>query len=251
MTSSAVLARTPARPQPVGPPQPARPAQTVAEQERLRLARELHDGVIQDVLAAGLTIDWCLAEIPADSAVHARLEQAKRLTSVATRQLRSALQTLREGTGSDEEELPDMLRRLQSCPQAGRLEVGVEVAGTPAPLPAGVRRSLHRVASECLFNAAAHAGARRAVIRLAYGPGTITLCVADDGRGKPRTLRKIIRGDVPGTGSGYHFGLADMAARAEEMGGTLEVGRSDLGGIAVEVLIPEPAGRPQRGGTGG
>ena len=81
-----------------------------------------------------------------------------------------------------------------------------------------------------------------AIVRLNYGCEVITLCVADDGRGNPKTLRKIIRGAVPGTGGGYHLGLADIAARAEEMGWTLRADRSDLGGIAIQVLLPAPAG---------
>jgi hypothetical protein len=49
-------------------------------------------------------------------------------------------------------------------------------------------------------------------------------------------LQKIIHGSLPGTG-GYHFGLADLVRWAQEMGGTIQVGPSDVGGIAVEVLV--------------
>ena len=133
-----------------------------------------------------------------------------------------------------------MLRRLLAFPPTDGLDLSVEVAGVPVTLPAPVRRSLYRVASECLFNTVMHAGARRAIIRLSYGPGLIVLSVADDGHGKPEALAKIIRGEMPGTGGGYHFGLADLACRAEEMGWTMRVGTSDLGGIAIEVLLPVP-----------
>jgi signal transduction histidine kinase len=248
MASPAVPAST--RPAPARPSTQLQPARhglqevrrQAAEHERRRLARELHDSVIQQVLAAGLTIEWCLAEVPAGSPVHAKLEHARRLTGIAVRRLRSSLQTLAEGPPPDEEDLPDMLRRLLALPLAHGLDLSVEVAGTPVALPATVRRSLYRVASECLFNTARHAGARRAVIRLSYGPGVVVLSVADDGHGSPESLRKIIRGDRPGPGGGYHFGLADLACRAEEMGGTMRVSTSDLGGIAVEVLVPVPGG---------
>jgi hypothetical protein len=56
---------------------------------------------------------------------------------------------------------------------------------------------------------------------------------------------------VPGTGGGYHTGLADIAARAEEMGWTLRADRSDLGGIAVRVLLTGPAPDGMRGETHG
>jgi signal transduction histidine kinase len=236
----------PIRPQPFVPAQAARcgrpvPQQTLAEHERHRLARELHDGAIQEVLAAGLAIDSCLAEITPGSPLQSRLEGAKQLTAVAVRRLRSSLQTLQQGAAADDEDLPEMLGRLTAPHPARQLDVYLEVSGSPVPLAAAVRRSLFQVASECVFNAALHGEARRAVIRLSYERGIVVLCVADDGCGKPETLRKVLRGEVPGTGSGYHLGLADISARAEEMGWTLRADRSDLGGIAIQVTAPVPA----------
>ena len=242
------------RPQPAVPAQatrrgqPAVPGQ-VAERERHQIAMELHDGPIQEVLAAGLAIDLCLADMPAGSPMHARLEHAKRLTATAVRRLRSSLQNLRDGASAADDQLPDLLRRLEARYCADQLHVSVDVSGAVVPLPGAVRRSLFQVASESVFNAAVHGGARRAVIRLGYGCGVLTLCIADDGHGNPKTLRKIIRGAVPGTGGGYHLGLADIAARAEEMGWTLRVGRSDLGGIAIRVSLPVPAAGTRPGET--
>ena len=142
-----------------------------------------------------------------------------------------------------------MLRRLTVQHPARQLDVSVEVAGAPTPLAPTVRRALFQVARECVFNAALHGGARRAVIRLSYGRVVVALCVADDGHGKPKALRKILRGEVPGTGGGYHLGLADIAARAQEMGWTLGADRSDLGGIAVRVVVPVPAAGERPGET--
>ena len=212
-----------------------------AERERQRLAQDLHDGAIQEILGAGLTLGLCLAELPEESPLRAKLEEARRLTGTGLRRLRSLLQSLRESaeTGeADVAELPDMLEQLRSGHPGCQPDVSVEVTGTPAPLGAEVRRSLFRVASECVFNAAVHAGARQVAVRLNYGRGVVALTVADDGHGKPKTLMKIIRGEVPGTSGGYHVGLADVAARTEEIGGTLLAKRSDLGGIAVQVLLP-------------
>jgi signal transduction histidine kinase len=256
MTHTAVPAHAQSiRTQPSAPAQatPRRPSavqQLVAEHERRRLARELHDGAIQEVLAAGLAIDLCLADLPAGSPMHASLEHARRLTATAVRRLRSSLQNLRDGATAPDEELPDMLRRLKARHPACQLDVSVEVTGPQVPLTAAVRRSLFQVASECVFNAAVHGNACRAVIRLSYGCGVVALCIADDGRGKPKKLRKIIRGEVPGTGGGYHLGLADIVARAEEMGWTLRADRSDLGGIALHVLLPAQASDDMPGETG-
>ena len=242
--------------QPLVPAQAARRGQPglqqlLADHERHRLARDLHDGVIQEVLAAGLAIDLCLADVPPGSTAQARLEYAKRLTATAVRRLRSSLQNLREGAAIADEDLAEMLKRLTAEHAARQLDVSVEVTGAPVPLTRTVRRALFRVASECVFNAALHGGARRAVIRLSYGREVVSLCVADDGRGKPQALRKVIRGEVPGTGGGYHLGLSDIAASAEEMGWTLRADRSDLGGIAVQVVAPVPVPGDGSGGSDG
>ena len=225
-------------------------AQMFAERERHRLARELHDGAVQEILAAGLAIDLCLADTPAGSPAYVRLEHARQLTTTAVRRLRSTLQGLRDGTTAPDQDLPDLLRGLAARHLAPELDVSLEVTGPRVPLPATVRQSLSQMAGECVFNAAIHGRARRAVIRLNYGSEAITLSVADDGHGNPKTVRKIIRGSVPGTG-GYHLGLADIAARADEMGWTLRADRSDLGGIAIQVSLPGPADDYRQGGRDG
>ena len=233
-------------------PRPVRPAaEDIAASERRRLARELHDGAIQEVLAAGLAIDLCLADVPAESPVRARLVDARRLTTSALRRLRSSLQSLREDADAPQDDLPGLLRRLQPGHTAPQLDVTVEVTGRPVPLPAGICRSLFQAASECVFNAAVHGRAGRVAVRLSYRPDAIALCVADDGYGELELLRTIIQGEVPGTGGGYHTGLADIATRAEEMGWTLRADRSDLGGIAVHVLLPLPAASDMQGETHG
>src|SRR6516165_9267339 len=109
------------------PPRTAVPAQVTRD----RLARELHDGAIQEVLAAGLAIDLCLADAPAGSPMHARLEHAKRLTATAVRRLRSSLQNLREGANAPDAELPDMLQRLTAQHAAGQLDLSLQVTGAP------------------------------------------------------------------------------------------------------------------------
>ena len=259
MTHTAIL--TPARPcrlKPLVPAQAPRRGQLGVRQilaehehERHRLASELHDGAIQEVLAAGLAIDSCLADLPAGSPLHAGLEHAKRLTAAAMRRLRSSLQDLREGAALADEDLLEMLQRLTAPQRTRQLDVSVEVSGVPVPLALVVRRALFQVASECVFNAVLHGEARRVAIRLSYGREAVALCVADDGYGEPETIRKVIRGEVPGTGGGYHTGLSDIAARAEEMGWMLHADRSDLGGIAVRVVAPVAASDDGLGGSDG
>jgi signal transduction histidine kinase len=229
-----------------GPPWPGSPAQPgdrgralspVESLDRRRLARQLHDRVIQQVLAAGLSVDWCMGEVPAGSPVHEQLAAVKRLTGGALRELRSLLQDAAQ-PADDDDDLPDMLVRLLESHATPRLRLSLQVRGTPRQLPLETRRWLYRFAAECVFNAAVHANARRAAIRLRYADDAVTLSVADDGRGGAKKLRRIISGEVPGTGGGYHFGLADIAASARERGWTLRAGKADLGGVEVEMRLP-------------
>jgi signal transduction histidine kinase len=206
--------------------------------ERRRLAQMLHESVAQQVLSAGLAIEWCRAQAPAGSAEHERLHHAKQLTHGALDQVRSSIQLLSTDNAAADEDLPPMLERLQSDHAAADFALAVAVAGRPVALTHTARRSLFQIANECLFNTVVHAGARRAVIRLTYGRDELRLTVADDGTGVPETIRKIIQGDVPGTGAGYHRGLLDIAWRVDELGGVLEVERSDLGGILIQVILP-------------
>jgi signal transduction histidine kinase len=242
-----VASALPATPQESAAPRSAPPSApgdhgralpSAADSERRRLARELHDSIIQQVLAAGLAIDWCMGEVPAASPVYEQLALAKRLAGNAARELRSSLQELTQRTDGDDEDLPDLLRRLLDSRATPQLRLDLQVCGTPEPLPPATRRWLYQFAGECLFNCAVHAHARHAAIRLRYADGAVALSVADDGHGRPETLRKILAGEVPGTGGAYHYGLTDIAARAREMGWTLRVSRADLGGIAMEAQLP-------------
>lgn len=208
------------------------------DRERTRIARELHDSVAQHVLSAGMAIEWCRGEVPPDTAVYARLDEAKALTRTAVERLRAAIYALRPSSESPSQSLPDLLRQLRGFHAVAHLDVVVRVWGRPVLLDPDVQQSIFRIASECLFNTAAHAHAIRAAILLSYRTDTIRLCVDDDGDGDPDTLRRLAcAGDALAL-DGYHRGLLNMRARAIEMGGTLRFLRSRRGGVRVEVTVP-------------
>jgi signal transduction histidine kinase len=228
--------------------------QQAVDDERRRLARELHDSVAQQVLSAGMAVEWCRSQVASGSPVHVKLEHAKRFIRTALEQLRSSIQTLSDSNPGSDEDLPAMLRRLQAYHATADFDLTMHIAGPTVPLTVTTKQALFRIASECLFNTAVHARARRATVRLSYARDTVRLEVADDGDGAPATLRRIVRGEVPGTGRGYHRGIADIAARVEDLRGTLAVDRSDLGGIRVDVLLPltsVPAHELPSGGSDG
>ncbi|GAA4729682.1 hypothetical protein GCM10023328_05460 [Modestobacter marinus] len=209
--------------------------------ERHRIARELHDSVAQHVLSAGMTIEWCRPEVAHHAEVHARLGHAKALTREAVERLRVAIHALSaEPHDEPGQGLPVLLGRLPDVHAVPGLAVAVRVEGRPRSLPADVEHSLFQIASEALFNTVRHAAATRCTVRLAYRAAELRLSVADDGRGDPEVLRRMLR--TAGRDRGQHRGLANMASRCRDVGATLRFGRARLGGVRVEVRLPLEAG---------
>ncbi|MET4050407.1 MULTISPECIES: histidine kinase [unclassified Rhodococcus (in: high G+C Gram-positive bacteria)] len=209
----------------------------VLDDERHRIARELHDSVTQAVLSAGMQIELCRNDIPADER-RERLDLAKELTRRAVEQLRSAIYALNHAQDADRTSLPEMLEQLSIVRMPDELRVSLRIEGTPIELSSECEHGLLRIAGEALFNTAVHAGATRATLRLAYREDHVQLSVADDGHGDPAHLRLMLRMAENNDVDGRHRGLANMAARAREHGGALEIRRARIGGVRVSARIP-------------
>ena len=202
-----------------------------ASEERLRMARELHD-----VLANNIS----LINVQAGVALHLldeRPEQArtalaaiKDASKEALGELRSVLGVLRRVDEAEPRDPAPGLGRLEtlvSRAEAAGLQVHTEVEGEPHTLPAGLDLAAYRIVQEALTNVARHADARTANVRLAYGPGELTVVVEDDGHATGSSM-------TPGTGSG----IAGMQERAAALGGELEAGPRPGGGFRVRARLP-------------
>ncbi len=209
----------------------------VLDEERHRIARELHDSVTQAVLSAGMQIEVCRNAIPEEER-RDRLDMAKDLTRRAVDQLRSSIYALEHAGDDRKSALPDMLARLGVVHMPGDLEVTVDVTGVAVDLPGDVDHTLLRVAGEALFNTAVHAGATHARVQLRYEQGRVRLAVDDDGSGEPAALRSMLAMTSQAELGGLHRGLANMAARVADAGGEFRVRRSRLGGVRVVATIP-------------
>ncbi|MFF0816669.1 GAF domain-containing sensor histidine kinase [Rhodococcus sp. NPDC003318] len=212
----------------------------ILDDERRRIARELHDSVTQAVLSAGMQIEVCRSDIPAAERTE-RLDLAKEMTRRAVEQLRSAIFTLNNTPDAATASLPEMLQQLSVVPMPTDLTVTLRVAGTPVELSGGAEHALLRIAGEALFNTAMHANATRAVLRLTYRPDEVSLAIDDDGTGDPARIRTALRDAVAGDPDGHHRGLANMATRARELGGDFAVRRARIGGVRVAVTLPMEA----------
>lgn len=191
----------------------------------------------QAVLSAGMQIELCRNDIPADER-RERLDLAKELTRRAVEQLRSAIYALNHAQDADRTSLPEMLEQLSIVRMPDELRVSLRIEGTPIELSSECEHGLLRIAGEALFNTAVHAGATRATLRLAYREDHVQLSVADDGHGDPSHLRLMLRMAENNDVDGRHRGLANMAARAREHGGALEIRRARIGGVRVSARIP-------------
>ena len=212
----------------------AEAARRKASEERLRIARELHD-----VLAHNIS----LINVQAGTALHlmdGRPEQArtalaaiKQASGEALGELRSALDVLRQGYGeaprlptSGLAQLGDLVARTE----AAGLPTRTEVSGAQRSLPPEVDLAAFRIAQEALTNVTRHAGTATAVVRLTYGEGELVVEIDDDGKGA-----------AVGVKDGGGNGIAGMTQRAAALGGELQAGPRPEGGFRVRARLPLPS----------
>jgi signal transduction histidine kinase len=198
--------------------------------ERSRLARELHDSLLQGMSAAALELENARAELP-PTAVSAsrRLQSVEDAITASLEETRSFVWDLR-GQPSGAGELGTAVERVvgRLCDERA-VACQTTLEGAAVHLPHEVQGGIFRVAQEAVANACKHAGARAVAVTLRYEPGRVRLVVRDDGHG-------FDPGQVPGAEAG-HFGLVGMRERAQSMGATLEI-KSDAGGTTVELCVP-------------
>lgn len=215
-----------------------------ATDERLRIARDLHDT---------LTHTISVIKVHAGVAVHLARNRGEDVPDAllaiqdasreAMRELRDTLEVLREPDGP---QAPDRLSRLPDLlgtVNATGVTATLAVSGQPRALPAETGQAAYRIVQEALTNVSRHAGQAAATVRVGYGATELTLQVDDDGQAKPGAPV------VPGTG------LTGMRERVTALGGELSAGPRPAGGFRVLARIPlavsEPAGANEPAGTSG
>jgi signal transduction histidine kinase len=185
-----------------------------AEQERNRLARELHDSVTQTVFSMNLTAQSARLLIGKEpTRVAGQLDRLEELAVGAMREIQTMVTQLRPRSIA-EEGLPVALRRLAGERQRrDGMQVTVEISCDQA-LPEPVADGLYRIVQEALANVVKHAGTSQASVRLNMSKGDLCLEIEDHGLGFDPQIALRQRG---------HFGLASMAERARELGYNLTI----------------------------
>jgi signal transduction histidine kinase len=206
-------------------------ARAAVLEERLRIARELHDIVAHTVTVMVVEAAAARHVLRSDpDAAEAQLVSAERTGREAVAEVRRLLGLLRGGDQSrgltpqpgisDIEQLAD-----QSC-DAG-LAVDVSVEGEPTHVPAGADLAAFRIVQEALTNVRKHAGATRVDVTLRFRAGELEIDIADDGRGPS--------GRDGWTGG---HGLIGMRERIAMYGGTLKIDRAERGGFRLRAWLP-------------
>ncbi|MEV8340677.1 sensor histidine kinase [Streptomyces niveus] len=205
----------------------------VAE-ERVRIARELHDLVAHQITLANAqaTVAAHLFDIRPEQ-TRKSLRELVETTGHALDELRSTVGLLRQSgdTAGPAEPAPGLSRLpalLASFRGAG-LEVSVEQEGTARPLAPGVDLTAYRIVQEALTNVTKHAATGTARVHLAWNRDRVTITVADDGESEDE--------GAPG------YGLIGMRERATVAGGQLSAGRRPEGGFLVSAELPLPPAR--------
>ena len=205
-------------------------AQAAVQEERARIARELHDVVAHDVsvMVVQAAAAKRIVEREPDRAEEA-IGSIEGTGREALAEMRRLLGVLRRG----DEDLalapqPSLSRvdALLARTRAAGLDVALERSGDDAPLPAGVDLAAYRVVQEALANVVRHAGAEHATVRLTYDPGAVVVEVVDDGRGAAN-----------GGGKAGH-GLIGLRERVDLYGGDFEAGPRAEGGFGVRARLP-------------
>lgn len=208
-----------------------------AGEERLRIARELHDVLAHSISVINVQAGVALAlmdERPEQA--RTALITIKAASKEALGEVRQVLSTLRAPGDAPRSPAPGLDRLPELAEQAAGagLKVDITTDGTRFPLPPGADLAAFRIIQEALTNIVRHSGSRTARVRLGYGPDGLELSVDDDG---PASRRPEGNGESGGGGNG----LLGMRERAAALGGTVEVGPQPGGGFRVLARLPRPA----------
>jgi signal transduction histidine kinase len=195
--------------------------------ERVRIARELHDTLAHSLVAISVRASVA-ADLQESQDPIAALLDIKQVSATALRDLRTTLGVLREpddaaptAPASDLESLPGLIENAR----AAGLRADAEVAIDRTAVPSAIGRAAFRIVQEALTNVLRHADASSALVRVSAGSEILTIEVTDDGRTRTAAT-------TPG------HGLRGMAERAAAFGGHLDTGPREEGGWRVSAQLP-------------
>jgi len=204
------------------------------EAERARLAHELHDTTIQELVALDHRVQMASRELQRGNAAHAQalLQELRQMETETMANLRRLIQDLRPPYLEDLGLIPSLEALTRNLQGPHAPEMRLEVHGTPTRLAPESELALYRIAQEALQNALRHAQAQHIALTLTFAEDEVSLTISDDGRGFA----------VPGRPDVFtqdgHFGILGMRERALLLGGRLSLHSAPGQGTTVTVRFP-------------
>jgi PAS domain S-box-containing protein len=202
--------------------------------DRERIARDLHDKVIQRLFAAGLNIQAVVGAT--DERVRPRLESTIDALDDTIRELRLAIFSLQGAGGAPGGLRGQILDVVSDAVAALGFDPRLQFDGPVESIDDDIAAQLVPTLREALSNVARHAAAQSVHIVVSAGD-SVTLEVIDDGIGLPDAAACAGGGDSGGGGGDGH-GLVNLASRAQELGGTFEIGSELTGGARLRWCVP-------------
>ncbi|MFI9822636.1 sensor histidine kinase [Streptomyces sp. NPDC052013] len=205
----------------------AQAARRRADEERLRIARELHDVLAHSISVINVQAGVGLALLDSDpEQARTALSTIKDKSKEALGEVRQVLDTLRAPGAAPRAPAPGLDRLPELVEQAAAAGLTVTVEGEPPELPPGADLAAFRIVQEALTNVVRHSRSRHARVHLEERAGRLRLCIDDDGPASGA--------DAGGSGNG----LAGMRERAAALDGTIEAGPRPDGGFRVLAVLP-------------
>lgn len=197
------------------------------EEERRRLARELHDEAAQALTSLLVRLRLLeRAHNPEEAQI--RVHELRELTAQALEEVRRVALDLRPTILDDLGLGPALEWRVDEFNRSGEVQATAEIAAPDRRLPRDIELALYRVGQEALSNVARHADARQVTVRLAAQPEELVLTIADDGRGLSPAPQERPSG----------LGLVGMRERMAMVGGRLDIQSAPGRGVTVRATVP-------------
>jgi PAS domain S-box-containing protein len=212
------------------------------EEERRRIARELHDGPLQSVIM--LSRRLAAIEAPASPDGRRDFAEVSTLAQSIADELRRTSRNLRPSILDDLGLVAALRSEGDLVAGQHALMVQFRLTGSPRQLPPATELMLLRVTQEALRNVVRHAAASNVLIGLSYRPAAVKLSVADDGRGPGH---RLAASDLLAAGK---LGIVGMTERASLLGASCRVWAKRHGGTVVVVLVPAETARRGHGPGG-
>jgi signal transduction histidine kinase len=205
--------------------------------ERTRIARELHDTLLQSLAGVSLHLDAVAKQMgPISEAAAAQIGTLGQRVEASFREARQKVQDLRSPMLQGRELAPVMREALEQVAAGYPVRLRMTVAGQPRPVREDLEETVLRIGQEAVANAVRHAQATAIEVWLTYAEGSLTLRIQDDGQGFDL--------DDPARRVG-HWGLRNMQERAHSIGAQWRITSAAGRGTGIETIVPLAGAKSQ------